>query len=253
MWLLPFRLPASCDRFRRAIGHLIVLALVSLSAPSLNRAQQNNSASELLERFTTTKVFWQQFEAARKIVELRDPSVLPQLRAWLTDDDRHLRGNAAFIFAGLGDNRGYEVIAAILNDYSDRAEGQGIPGGRWSLQGQIDADRYYAVHLLGELGEAQTVSMLTPLLNDPQVNYKVAWALGEIGGKSAVQSLVGLLYDRSPDVRVIAIESLGKLDAKEILPILRPLLDDNERSHFGDLVSVAEAAQAVITRLEVKR
>jgi HEAT repeat protein len=237
--------------FRRIIANLSLLFLVGLPGPSLSRAQQNKSGAELLEQFKTTTVFWQQLEVARKIVELRDPSVLPRLRTWLTEDDRHLRGNAAFIFAGLGDNIGIEVIAAILNDYADRPEGQGIlMAGRWSLQQQIAADRYYAVHLLGELGEAKTVSILTPLLNDPQVNYKVAWALGEIGGKAAVQSLVELLHDKSPDVRVIAIESLGKLDAKDALPILRPLLDDNERSHFGNLVSVAEGARAAIARLE---
>jgi HEAT repeat protein len=126
--------------------------------------------------------------------------------------------------------------------------GKAFPG-RWSLQGQIDADRYYAVHLLGELKEPSTASILAPLLHDPQVNYKVAWVLGEIGGKSAVESLVGALHDESPNIRVIAIESLGKLNAKVALPSLRPLLDDNERSHFGDPVSVADAARAAINKL----
>lgn len=82
------------------------------------------------------------------------------------------------------------------------------------------------------------------------MNYNVAWALGEIGGKAAIQGLVEALHDKSPDVRVIAIESLGKLNAKETLPSLRPLLDDNERSHFGQLVSVADTARAAITKFE---
>jgi HEAT repeat protein len=47
-----------------------------------------------------------------------------------------------------------------------------------------------------------------------------------------------------------SIEALGKLNAKESLPSLRSLLDDNERSHFGQLVSVADAARAAITKLE---
>ena len=117
------------------------------------------------------------------------------------------------------------------------------------FRGQIASDRYYAVHLLGELKAKKAVSILTPLLTDPQVNYKVAWALGEIGGTSAVESLVDALHDKSPYVRLIAIESLGKLNAKAALPSLRSLLDDNEKSHFGDLVSVADAARAAITKL----
>jgi len=75
-------------------------------------------------------------------------------------------------------------------------------------------------------------------------------ALGEIGGEAAVQGLVEVLHDQSPDVRVIAIEALGKLNAKETLPSLRLLLDDHERSHFGELVSVSDAALAAITKLE---
>ena len=195
-------------------------------------------------------MFWQQFDVAKKIVELRDPTVLPQLKSWLTADDRHLRGNAAFILASLGDRSGFDAIAAILSDRSDRLEGQGIPGGRWSLPVQIEADRYYAVHLLGELKDITTVSILAPLLNDPRINYKVAWALGEIGGKSAVASLLAALDNESADVRVIAIQSLGKLNAKEALPRLRPLLDDKAKSHFGEMVAVADTARAAIAKLE---
>src|SRR2546430_770185 len=65
--------------------------LVGLSMPGQNLAQQHKSPSELVEQFKTTQVFWQQFEIATSIVELRDLSVLPQLKSWLTDDDRHLR------------------------------------------------------------------------------------------------------------------------------------------------------------------
>jgi HEAT repeat protein len=204
----------------------------------------------LLEQFKSTGVFWQQLEVAQKVVEVRDASVLPQLESWLSQEDRHLRGNAAFLFAALGDHRGFDVITAILNDRSDRPEGQGIPGGRWSLAGQIAADRYYAVHLLGELKDPRAVPVLVALLHDEQVNYKVAWALGEIGGEPAIQGLMEALHDKNPDVRVIAIEALGNLNAKEALPSLRRLLDDNERSHFGQLVSVADAARAAIGKLE---
>jgi HEAT repeat protein len=154
------------------------------------------------------------------------------------------------MFAALGDRRGFDVITAILNDRSERPEGQGIPGGRWSLQAQISADRYYAVHLLGQLKDPTAVPVLVALLQDEQVNYNVAWALGEIGGKLAVQGLLEALHSGSPDVRVTAIESLAKLNAKEALPNLRPLLDDNATRHFGRLVSVADAARAAITKLE---
>ncbi|HWQ90429.1 MAG TPA: HEAT repeat domain-containing protein [Clostridia bacterium] len=207
----------------------------------------------MLETFRGTRIFWQQLEIAKKLVAVGDARILPQLEPYLSHDDRHLRGNAAFIFAGLGSDRGFDVITAILSDRSRRGGGQGIPNGRWSLQGQIAADRYYAVHLLGELKDPKAVPVLVSLLVDEQVDYKVPWALGQIGGKRAVQGLLRALESDNSDVRVIAVEALGDLNAKEALPSLRRLLDDNERRHFGKLLTVSEAARAAIGKLDALR
>src|SRR5260370_38206421 len=84
------------------------------AAPFPDRGQQRPSVTELLQQFEITTVFWQQFEVAKAIVATNDTSVLPKLQSWLTHEDRHLRGNAAFVFAHLGDARGFDVIAAIL-------------------------------------------------------------------------------------------------------------------------------------------
>jgi HEAT repeat protein len=180
----------------------------------------------------------------------------------LTLDDRHLRGNAAFVFAGLGDPRGFEVITAILNDRSERTAGQGVaylhtgpadqghPDAKQFLALQISADRYYAAHLLGDLKDSRAVPILIQLLNDPEVNYIVPWSLGQIGDRSAVPSLIGALSDRNPDMRVLAIHALEQLGATEALPSLRLLLDDNQGSTFGQKVSVSEAARAAVTKLE---
>jgi len=225
------------------------VALVLLfAAPCLNRAQQRPSLAELLQRFERTTVFWQQIEVAKEIVAANDISVLPKLQAWLTHEDRHLRGNAAFIYAALGDPRGFDVIAAILRDRSERPEGQGIPGGRWSLQGQIRADRYYAAHLFGDLKDSRAVPILVPLQNDPEVNYIVPWSLGQVG-RSAIQPLIGILSDLNPSMRALAIYALEELRATEALPRLRQLLGDNERCNFGRLESIAEAAQTAIAKL----
>ena len=168
----------------------------------------------------------------------------------MTHEDRHLRGNATFIYGRLGDSHGFDVIVAILGDHSERPEAQAIPGGRWSLQGQIRADRYYATHLLGDLKDPRAVPILVPLLKDTEVNYIVPWSLGQIGDRSAVQPLIRALRDQNPSVRVLAIYALVELKATEALPSLRQLLGDNERSNFGKLESVDEAAQAAIAKLQ---
>src|SRR6266566_5086076 len=92
--------------FRAMVARLGCPLVLFFATPCLDRGQQRPSVAELLQQFETTTVFWRQFEVAKAIVAANDISVLPKLHSWLTHEDRHLRGNAAFVFAGLGDFRG---------------------------------------------------------------------------------------------------------------------------------------------------
>lgn len=227
----------------------VPLVLLFAAGP-LVRGQQPSSLDQLVGQFERETVFWRQFDVAKAIVATHDVNVLPKLESWLTHEDRHLRGNAAFIYGALGNPRGFDVIVAILNDRSERPEAQGIPGGRWSLTAQIRADRYYAAHLLGDLKDSRAIPILVSLLTDPDVNYIVPWSLAQIGNGSAIQPLIGALSDPNPSIRVLAIYALVDLKATEALPRLRQLVGDNEKSNFGELESVAHAAQAAIGKLQ---
>jgi HEAT repeat protein len=209
------------------------------------------SLDQLVQQFESETVFWRQIGVAKTIVAANNKSVLPRLESWLTHEDRHLRGKAAFIFAGLGDPRGFHVITAILNDYSERSPGKafGFPW-RWSLREQIRQDRYYAAHLLGDLKDSRAIPILVPLLTDSDVNYIVPWSLAQIGDRSAITPLIASLSDPNPSMRVLAIHALVELKATEALPRLRQLRSDGERSNFGELESVAHAAQAASAKLQ---
>jgi HEAT repeat protein len=230
-----------------------ILAILTLCAPGVVEAQTEQSVDNLVKEFETTKAFWRQFEVAKKLVARGDKSALPALESWLSNEDRHARCVAAFVFAGLSNDRGFEVIRAVLNDMSDRPEGQGIPAGNWSLQTQIRSDRYFAVHVLGELEDRRAVPILVSLLRDEEINYSVAWALGEIGDERAIGPLIEALRDKSSDMRFGAISALEKLGAVAALPHLHALLNDHEKTHYGAPISVAEAAKAAIAALETKR
>jgi HEAT repeat protein len=80
----------------------------------------------------------------------------------------------------------------------------------------------------------------------------VPWSLGQIGDRSAIEPLIQTLGDRNANMRVLAINALVDLKAREALPLLRQLLDDNARSNFGKLESVAEVAQAAIAKLQTE-
>jgi HEAT repeat protein len=220
-----------------------------------NARHPTKSASDLVQQFTNTTVFWKQFEVAKEIVALQDKSVLRGLEPWLNNEDMRSRGNAAFIFASLGDDRGFQVLKAILEDRSaKRAVSHPDSTGSPSPALQIIDDRYYAVHLFGDLRDPRAVPILVPLLKDPEVNWIVPWSLGEIGDRSAISPLIETLGDNSPDMRVLAIYALEKLKAKEALPQLRALIDDDEKIHFDGLGTVGEAAKgAIVTLSEIPR
>src|SRR3989441_2644659 len=126
----------------------------------------------------------------------------------------------------------------------------GVGGGNRTLEGQIREDRYYAAHLMGELRDPRAIPILVPLLKDADINYKVPWALEQIGDKGAIGPLLDVLDDESPTMRVLAIYALETLHAKEALPRLILLLDDHRTSNFGSQVSVADAARAAIAKLQ---
>jgi HEAT repeat protein len=179
-------------------------------------ADDKPPATPLLEQFKSEEVFWRQLEIAKKLVAAKDASVLRDLADGLHHEDRHLRGNVAFIFASFGDDRGFDVICKILEDRSDRPEGQGIAvassDGRYHVEQQIKEDRYYAVHLLGELKDLRAVPVLIPLLKDEDLNFKIPWALAEIGDKRAKAPLTEALDD--PKIRDFASSALLKLSAQ---------------------------------------
>jgi HEAT repeat protein len=236
---------------------LAAAAALSILASAAGQGQQNPALADLLNQYRSTTVFWRQFEVAKQIAKMGDTRVLVELEPWLGLDDRHLRGNAAFVFASLGDPRGFETLRTMLTDRSDRPLGQGIPGApgnaatpKWWLKEQVRADRYHAVHLFGELKDPRAVDVLLPLLGDEDINYHVAWALGEIGDPRAIRPLIGALKDRDALMRVSAIQALEKLKAVEALPQLRALLNDQAFPRAGDRVSVAETAKAAIARLQ---
>jgi hypothetical protein len=219
--------------------------------PTVDNAQ---TSSALVEQFKSEKVFWKQIDIAKAVAGKHDASVLPPLADWLRHQDRHIRGNVAFIFASFGDPRGLQTIADILADRSERSEGQGIPiapsDGRYRFERQVAADRYYTAHLLGDLRDPRGIALLVPLLDDPETQSIVPWSLGQIGDQRAIPPLIAALDNDDPSNLVLVIYALETLHAKEAIPRLLTLVNDDRKSRFGALVTVSEAAKAAIAKLQ---
>jgi HEAT repeat protein len=237
-----------------AVGdHAVVVFVAPREAPKAT-VDTTQTSSALIEQFKNEKVFWKQIEIAKAIAGKRDATVLPPLADWLGHEDRHIRGNVAFIFASLGDPRGLQTIADILADRSERPLGQGIPtaasDGRYRVERQVAADRYYAAHLLGDLRDPRGIAVLVPLLDDPETQSIVPWSLGQIGDKRAIPPLIAALDNDDASNRVLVIYALETLHAKEAVPRLLTLVNDDRKSRFGALVTVSEAAKAAIAKLQ---
>jgi len=221
-----------------------VLALSGLPG-SATAHEKQQTAAELVERFKAMDNPFFQLDIAKEMVSLHDASVLPDLEPYLNDQSRMVRGNAALVFAALGDDRGFRIILDILNDKSTK--GREIRG---SSINPVRQDRYYAAHLFGDLKDRRAVPILIPLLKDPDVKEIVPWSLGEIGDKSAIPPLIRTLDDSNPDMRVLAIYALETLKAKQALPRIRAFVNDNQRIHFDGLGPVSEAAKEAVADLQ---
>jgi len=216
--------------------------LMSLPLGTILKAQEGDSSEKLVMEFKDERVFWKQFQVASKIVALRDTRVLPELEPFLLDNDMRIRGNAGFVFAALGDDRGFETIKAILNDtsfMSPRRSGA-----------QVTSARYYAAHLFGDLKDKRAVPILISLLDDYRVNSIIPWSLAQIGDRAAIPPLIQELSDKKPDMRVLSIYALETFKAKEALPQIRLLINDNEHIHFDGGGTVSEAAKAAVAELQ---
>lgn len=242
------RLPDSALRHRAALWTWLAANLFSLCAHA-----ETPAAGELVARFQAEPMFWKQADLADEIAKVASLADLSPLAPWLTHDDRHVRGNAAYLFAKLGDQHGFETLVGILDDYSaQRVNHQ--EGGNWinvpiavrasrQLTFQIREDRYYAIHLLGRLHDPRAVDVLTPLLDHDENNYNVAWALGEIGDPRAIPALITALSNKDALVRSTAIGALVALHATQALPDITALFDDTAMPSAGERVTVGETAR----------
>lgn len=244
----------SLPLLRQVVASFGVLASAFQPTGLAQSIQQPKGNAVVVEQFKDEKVFWKQLEIAKAIVGKHDASVLPPLADWLGHQDRHIRGNVAFVFASFGDPRGLQTIADILADRSERPEGQGVAiassDGRYRFERQVAADRYYAAHLLGDLKDPQGIALLVPLLDDPETQSIVPWSLGQIGDKRAIPPLIAALDNENPSNRVLVIYALEGLHAREAVPRLLTLVNDDRKSRFGALVTVSEAAKAAIAKLQ---
>jgi HEAT repeat protein len=181
--------------------------------------------------------------AANVLGRTRDPAAVPHLVALLEHADANVAQAAIDALAQL------RATVAVQ-----------------SLVKALDRDpwlRFAAVDALGEIGDAQAVGPLVPLLEDNTLRLGVVEALGKIGSPEALGALARLLredqssevfaaclraigraLEAQPDERILHhIESwahLGSPAATEVQARLIQVLTDSEEGSYGSAIDISE-------------
>jgi HEAT repeat protein len=199
---------------------------------------------------------WAVRRAAIEALALFPPGdLLPALEAALRDDDDAGARNAAMeIYVRLGS----AATAPLLALLSDRDEEVRLfatvmlgslrePTAVGALvQVLSDPDvnvRHAAATSLGQIGSPEAVPRLVEALHaEPWLQYSALHALGEIGDPRAAPSLLSLLDDEM--LRAPALEALGRLAGRDVLPRIAPhLLDPDPALRNAAIRAVVEIEQ----------
>ena len=180
----------------------------------------------------------------RILGEIGDPSAIPILVSCLGEDDKYLREEAVEVLAKFGDKR---ALIPLLDVFSD--------------SGLDISHRDYIYWKYSKLEPLLAILKKNPneiseLLKDSNVLIRniALEAIGLLGKKSYIPVLAHHLLDDNPEVRRIAVESLGKFEANSsVISILeKSLLDDNPevRRTVVESLSKFEASSSVVSILE---
>jgi hypothetical protein len=189
-----------------------------------------------------------------------DPEVVLDVVIADASDERP-RAGALF---GPFEDRGVAVVFGLLADEEDRdrramlysALRRMVPNHPRPLVARLSDGRWYvvrnAVTLLGAAGSPQVLPKLMEVARHPaeQVRREVPDAMAAAGGSAAAPHLVHLALEGEPDVRPLAVSSLGTLVGGEagagLVEVVRAARDRSIRMQALDLISQRGDAEALL-------
>ncbi|MGR3309484.1 MAG: HEAT repeat domain-containing protein [Candidatus Brocadiales bacterium] len=191
---------------------------------------ENGNFKPLIEgmksEYSEVRVF-----SAKKLVNYKDPAIVPIFIAALSDMEADVRVAAAQGLGELGNETVVEPLTITLQDEAIEVQEA-------------------AARALGRLGLPKSVDALISVLDSPESKLIAASAeaLGQVGDNRAVKPLINLLSHKDPKVRESSAFALGKLeDRRGIRPLIKALGDQEERIRWfaADSLGRIGAVEAV--------
>lgn len=169
------------------------------------------------------RVRW--WPAAYAFQRVEDKRAAPALRALAASDSAYTR---TFAIKGLGQLRDADALPSILPliDAAHAASPLVIE----------------AIRAAGRIGDERAVKPLTTLLYtrdlNPMVRAETLLALGKTAGTVSEDAFIDFLGDRSPSVRLAALQAMAERDADSFLIILSGLDPDSHYSVRAGLAAI---------------
>ena len=167
-------------------------------------------------------------DAVRELGRLGAKEMVPDFITLLNDEDRYVRGSAAYALAKLDAKEAVPQIKKLLED-----------GDIWI--------RSYALAALTKLNPTETIPQIIDLMRNDISKIDTGgyfYLLMDFDAKEIIPEITKLLHDNNDDVRVKSVWALRHLGSKESIPEIRKLLnDENER--------VREVAEEALKKLGV--
>jgi HEAT repeat protein len=92
--------------------------------------------------------------------------------------------------------------------------------------------RNVAVKIIAKIGKPMISFLLQGMKDDPQGLYPIRYAFEEMG-ESAIDGLIPLLKDKTPQMRKLAVGVLGEIGNPQVVEALIQALDDEDPSVRG--------------------
>ncbi|BAY27403.1 HEAT domain protein repeat-containing protein [Calothrix sp. NIES-2100] len=193
--------------------------------------------------------------AAEQLGILGTESAVAGLIQALNDENSAVRWSAAEGLGKIGAESATTALIAALNDESAgvrslvvEALGK-IPTAAAMLgvqQALSDADIWVRLNAAQAIGSEECVQILRQALSDRNVNIrsKAAFALGEVGAKSAIPELIVTLTDEEAKVRTNTLAALGKIVTPESLSALLRMLEETQ--NFTQLAETIDSLQKAL-------
>jgi HEAT repeat protein len=189
-------------------------------------------------------------EVVKALRNLRDLSGVPALVTALQDGDPGIREEAIGTIVEIyAERERGGPIDRFLEAFSDEYDRQSVPpytavdpsvfqALSQTLRDEKKGIRAESAYAIGILGGGSAVPALVAATQDPEADVRgaAATAIGKVGSAQDGKALIPLLADQSASVRNRALSAVGVLRVREAGPPLREMFEQNKRRELGTRV-----------------